>query len=210
MSAGRAGAPGPPRRRPGAGRWVLAGLLALPLVEIVVAVLVARAIGAGWTLGALLALTVAGLLVLRRTARAAVQALRPPVVGPDGAPGGGASSARGADLALETAGGVLLVLPGLVTGVLGLLLVLPPTRAVLRPLLGVTAARLVRSGLARSGRSGRVVSGEAVDVRVVRVEDLHGPDGPDAPPDRPDRPRPALPGEVVDPGDPRGPRPPGG
>ncbi|WP_088287964.1 FxsA family protein [Kineosporia sp. A_224] len=187
---------GPGRRRPGAGRWLLAGALLLPVVEIAAAVAVARRIGAGWTVVALLALSVVGLVVLRRAARGAFAALGPVPGAPAGAaatgPVPGASSARGADLALEAAGGVLLALPGFVTAVLGALLLLPPVRRPLRPALGAGAARLVRSAMRRN--QVRVVAGETVDVTVVEVRDVDGP-VTDAGPGH----RPALPGEVVEP-----------
>ncbi|MBI4939816.1 MAG: FxsA family protein, partial [Actinobacteria bacterium] len=168
----------------------------LPVVEIAAAIAVARRIGAGWTVVALLALSVVGLVVLRRAARGAFAALGPVPGAPAGAaatgPVPGASSARGADLALEAAGGVLLALPGFVTAVLGALLLLPPVRRPLRPALGAGAARLVRSAMRRS--QVRVVTGETVDVQVVEVRDLDDT-VTDAGPGR----RPALPGEVVEP-----------
>ncbi len=181
------------RRAPGAGRWLLAGLLLLPVVEIAVAVVVARRIGAGWTVVALAALSLVGLVVLRRAGRAAWRSLGPQVVGAGAQPPTTpASKARGADLALELAGSVLLVLPGFVTALVGALLVLPPSRRVLRPLLGAGASRLVAAAIRR--QRGRVVVGEAVDVRVVEVRDLG--DGPtDAGPGQ----RPAITGEVVEP-----------
>ncbi|WP_088319059.1 FxsA family protein [Kineosporia sp. R_H_3] len=198
---------GPARRRPGAGRWLLAGALLLPVVEIAAAVAVAGRIGAGWTVVALVALSGLGVVVLGRAARGAVAALGPVPGAPPGAAATGAvpgaSSARGTDLALEATGGVLLALPGFVTAALGALLLLPPVRRLLRPALGAGAARIVRS-VVRRGQV-RVVSGETVDVRVVEVRDIEVRDvdpaapstGPvtDAGPGR----RPALPGEVVEP-----------
>ena len=186
MSSPTAGAR--PVRRPRTGRLLLAGFALLPVAEIAAAVLVAGQIGVGWTFVALLALSVAGVVVLRRTGRAAVRTLGPRTVPGTPAPAAGASRATGADLALEGAGGVLLALPGFVTGLLGALLVLPPTRRVVRPLLGAGAMRLVTSA-ARRGRV-RVVTGEAVDVRVTHVGDLGGPG--------PAHPR-AILGEVVEP-----------
>jgi UPF0716 protein FxsA len=46
-------------------------------------------------------------------------------------------------------GGVLMLLPGFVTGVLGLLLLLPPVRALLRPLVLARARRRVDRGMAQ-------------------------------------------------------------
>jgi UPF0716 protein FxsA len=157
------------RRGPGAGRWILAGLLLLPVVEIAVAVVVARRVGAGQTIAALAVLSLVGVVVLRRSGRAAWRSLGPQVVqGGAAPPTTPASKARGADLALELAGAVLLVVPGFVTAVAGALLVVPPTRRVVRPLLGVGAGRLVAAAIRR--QPGRVVAGEAADVQAADVK----------------------------------------
>ena len=57
-----------------------------------------------------------------------------------------ASTAQGAvtDSVLVALGTVLVVIPGLASSVLGALLLLPPTRALARPVLTVMAARRVR------------------------------------------------------------------
>ena len=180
------------RRRPGAGRYVLAGVALLPVAEIALAVAVAGWIGVGWTLAALAALSLLGIVVLRRAARAAARTLGPRTVAPTvpaAPPVPGASRATGADLALEAAGGVLLTVPGFLTSVAGTLIVLPPTRRVVRPLLGAGAMRLVTSA-ARRGRV-QVVAGEAFDVRVTQVHDLDDRGAP-----TPAAPR-AITGEVV-------------
>ncbi len=92
-----------------------------------------------------------------------------------------------ADGALVLFGGALLLTPGFLTDALGLLCILPPTRAVLRRLLtGVVAARLgvvgVVGGLAADGLAGRrraratrptdagVVDGEVVEGAAVDPE----------------------------------------
>jgi UPF0716 protein FxsA len=66
-------------------------------------------------------------------------------------------------------GGVLLVIPGFVTGVVGLLLLLPPVRALLRPVLltwmTARAARAARSGRLRGAF---VNTGVGADGRVYQ------------------------------------------
>jgi UPF0716 protein FxsA len=47
-------------------KWILIGLLALPVAELAVFILVAANIGLGWALLIMLGTTVAGFLVLRR------------------------------------------------------------------------------------------------------------------------------------------------
>jgi UPF0716 protein FxsA len=102
------------------------GLALLSLAEIVVFVSVAHAIGGGWAVLLLLAFTVTGLALLRREGirgwrrfRAAADEGRPP----------------GADVSNSLAGlggALLLALPGFVTSVAGLLLLLPPGRVFAR------------------------------------------------------------------------------
>jgi len=101
-------------------------LMALPLVEIGLIVLVAGQIGVAWTIVALGALSLTGVLVVRRAGRGAYldaqQALR------TGVP----PRADLVDTLMLLAGGALLILPGFLTGILGALLALPVTRPLLR------------------------------------------------------------------------------
>ncbi|WP_459546797.1 FxsA family protein [Nocardia sp. X0981] len=73
-----------------------------------------------------------------------------------------------ADGALVGLGSVLMFVPGLVTSVLGLLFLAPPTRALLRPVVAVLAARRV-AGLAASvpHRSATVIDADIADGVVV-------------------------------------------
>ncbi|MFR9728306.1 FxsA family protein [Saccharopolyspora sp. MS10] len=105
---------------------VLLLLLVAAVVEISVLVLVGNAIGVLPTIGLLVLSAVVGGFLLRREGRRAFEAFnesvtlrRPP-------------ERELADGALVVAGGVLIVLPGLVSDVLGVLCLLPPTRALLR------------------------------------------------------------------------------
>lgn len=133
--------------------------LALPFIEAWVAIQVAEAIGAGPTVLALVALSAAGVVLLRRQgtavwrrANAEIAAGRPP-------------AAPLLDGALVLVGGVLLVVPGFVTGAVGALLMLPPARALLRPAL----LAWMRSRAERAARSGR--------FRAVVVDTTVRPDG---------------------------------
>jgi UPF0716 protein FxsA len=155
-------------------RWLLAGLLLVPVIEIAVVIAVAQQIGAGATVAALAACSLVGVVLLRRGGRAAVAALGPRVVPAEPGAAAAASGARGADLALGLTGAVLLALPGFVTAAVGAVLAVPPTRRAVRPLLGVATARFVAAMMRR--RPGRVVAGETVDTEQP----------------------PALPGEIVE------------
>lgn len=139
---GHGGPPGGPvpagGRRPRAPyrlRLLAAGFLLLPLLEIIVLVLVGRAIG-GWpTFGLVLLGMVCGALVVRSSGRRAWRSLNSSVRA------GQMPSADLADPVLVLVGGVLLMVPGFITDVLALLFLLPPTRAAARGLLRLFVAR---------------------------------------------------------------------
>jgi UPF0716 protein FxsA len=159
-----------PARRSRAARLTLAGLLAVPLVELVVAILVGRAIGAPATVLLLLLLSVAGLVVLRRGGAAAVRSL-PSTTGRAAGGGSDLPSAAAQRTARNTAwlllGGLLLTIPGFVTAVVGTLLVVPGTRRLAAPLLGrgagLLATRLLGAPLLGRVVGARVVQGDVVD-----------------------------------------------
>ncbi len=99
--------------------------IALPLAEIFVLIAVADQIGIGWTLLALLGSAVAGIVVIRVLGAASLAQLREalarrePPAGP---------LFRGACVLIA---GMLLIVPGFISDVFALLLLIPPTRAVL-------------------------------------------------------------------------------
>lgn len=134
---------------------LLAFLLVLPFLEIWVAIQVASGIGVPLTLLALVGMSMSGVYLLRgegtsvwRRANAEMAAGRVP-------------THQLLDGALVLIGGVLLIVPGFITGAVGLLLLLPPVRALVRPLLLAWMARRA-ARLARSGR----MSGFMVDTVV--------------------------------------------
>lgn len=104
-------------------------MLLVPVLEVVVIVVVSRLIGGWWTLGLLLAFTLAGAALVRREGSRTWSALRAAV-------NSGRMPARElADAALVLVGGLLMLTPGFVTDGIGLFLVLPFTRSVSRRLL---------------------------------------------------------------------------
>jgi UPF0716 protein FxsA len=135
------------------------------VVEIVALVALGSVIGLGWTLVVLLAGSLLGLWLARREGVRAAQALATAV--------GERRVAHSevTDGLLVAAGGVLLFVPGLVTDLAGLLLLLPPTRALVRRRL-VRAAEEKAPGLrtARIRSEGPVVDGTVVDGTVVPDE----------------------------------------
>ena len=114
-------------------RLILVLLLLLPLVELFVLFNVSRLIGGWWTVGLMMATSIAGASVVRAEGLRSWRSLR------EATRTGAMPSRSIADSGLILAGGFLLVLPGLITDVVGLLLILPLTR----PLARVGLAYLV-------------------------------------------------------------------
>ena len=108
------------------------------LLEVVVFVLVASQIGIGWTILASLATSALGALLLARQGMRALREIEERARRRQ--PPGHALGNAG----LIGLGGLLMVLPGFVGDVLGLLCLLPGTRSLVRALLGrVFAARVL-------------------------------------------------------------------
>jgi UPF0716 protein FxsA len=135
---------------------VLVALLALPVLEIAVMVQVAQWFGVLNMFGLLLVVSVAGLFVVKhqgtgawRRVRAELQMGRVP-------------GAALVDSALILTAGVLLVIPGFVTDAIGLLLLVPPVRHVVR--LWLSRRFRVQAAVATTGRSTRRPRGDVVDV----------------------------------------------
>jgi UPF0716 protein FxsA len=156
------------------GTFALA-LLLVPVVEIAVAVAVARGIGGGPTVLLVLLGSLAGLWLLRREGLGAIRDLRsrrPGTLAP----------AAAADRALKVVAALLLVFPGLLTDVAGLLLLVPPVRVVVAAVLGRRLRR--RFDVARRRLT---VRGEVVDgVTVTWVDDAVHPalEAPESPEER--------------------------
>ncbi|MEU2255116.1 FxsA family protein [Nocardia xishanensis] len=83
-----------------------------------------------------------------------------------------------ADGALVATGGVLMFVPGLVTSVFGLLLLLPPTRMLVRPIVTALAARRFGRLLSRTPYRGVVIDGDEVIDGVVVQQYSSTPSAP--------------------------------
>lgn len=158
------------------------------LIEVVALVALGSWIGLGPTLLVLLAGSVLGLLLARREGMRAAQALATAVQR------GRLAHAEATDGLLVALGGVLLFVPGLVTDVLGLALLFPPTRALARRRL-VSAAERAAPDL----RTARIRQG----VTIVEGETVTEP-GSDRSPGPAVHGGPVVEGEVVEPGERRG------
>jgi UPF0716 protein FxsA len=138
---------------------VLLVLLVATIIELTVLVAVGHAIGILATIGLLILASLAGAALLRRegarTLRAFVDAVSTRRL----------PHRELIDGMLIAAAGLLIVLPGFVSDVLGLLLLLPPTRALVRKrmLRSMSLGPAAPLGTAASFPPEAVVDGEVVD-----------------------------------------------
>ena len=117
-------------------KWIVVGVLGLPIAEIVAVMLVAAAVGWLVMLALLLATSLAGLAVLRRGGRTDIAQLRAAV-----AAKGIAGTATGAARPHLVLAGILLLVPGFITDLAGGLILVGP----LRRRLGATLGRAMRN-----------------------------------------------------------------
>jgi UPF0716 protein FxsA len=103
--------------------------IVVPVAELYVIIQVGIAIGILPTLAILLGDAILGSLLLRQQGRAAWRRFN------EALEAGRFPGREVADGALVTVGGTLLLTPGFITDIVGLLLLLPPTRALTRRLL---------------------------------------------------------------------------
>jgi len=150
---------------------LIALIICVPIAEIYVIVQIGGAIGVWPTVLLLLASSVTGAFLLRHQGRAAMSSFR-------SALDQGRIPARETfDGALVICGGALLLTPGFLTDLLGLLLLLPPSRDLFRA-LGERIARsrigakpnlgawgFAGSGARRSGRRPGDMDGTAEEIR---------------------------------------------
>ena len=119
--------------------------LVLPFAELAVIVQAADSIGLGWTLLALVAVSIAGGWLVKREGLGVVRRIQRQL--DDGA----LPTTDLVDGAFILFAGALLMTPGFITDTVGLLLLLPPSRALIRPLV---VRRLKRRVLASAGPLG--------------------------------------------------------
>ena len=162
-------------------------LVAVVVAEIAVFALAARFIGVLWTLLLVAVTSLAGAVALRRVGVRAWRRFRAAVAA------GRAPGVEATDGVLGLTGAVLLLVPGLLTDVVGALLVLPPTRRLAR--LG--AQRVAEHHLP-SGLVGELFGPRTVRLRrrdttaAAQSHRHHGDGGSDEPPP------PVIEGEIVD------------
>ena len=142
--------------------------IALPIAELYVIIQVGEAIGALPTIAILVADSIVGSLLLRTQGRGAWRRFRTALAE------GRVPAREVLDGALVIFGGAFLITPGFITDVLGVLLLLPPTRALVRRALvrvfsrrfvvSVATGRRRRPGRPPPPRQGYDVEGDATEV----------------------------------------------
>jgi len=141
---------------------LVALFILVPIAELAVIIQVGQAIGVWWTIAILIADSVLGSLLMRSQGRAvwrrfneALQAGRVP-------------AREVADGVLVIFGGALLLTPGFLSDIFGLLFLLPPTRAVIRRVFLRQAMKRITvsmaAGMPRTPYRTDDVEGTAVDV----------------------------------------------
>lgn len=121
--------------------WLTAAFIAIPILEIWLLLAAGRALGAGWTIAAIVATGVAGAALARHQGFAAVDRVREALrTGRDVGP-----SVVAAALVLVAA--VLLLLPGFATDAVGFALLVPPVRGALARAIAARLRQRAGGGL---------------------------------------------------------------
>jgi UPF0716 protein FxsA len=133
----------------------------VPIAELAIIIQVGQAIGIWWTIAILVADSVLGSLLMRSQGRATWRRFN------EALQTGRVPAAEVLDGGLVIFGGACLLTPGFLTDIFGLLLLLPPTRAVLRRLLVRRFALQMMGGMARGAFAGRARPADANDTDEV-------------------------------------------
>ena len=134
---------------------LLALFIVVPLAELYVILRVGEAIGAIWTILLLAADSVLGSILLRTQGRSVWRRFNTALAD------GKMPHREVIDGVLVVFGGAFLITPGFITDVVGILLLVPPTRAVIRRLLVSRLGRRIAVNAATRGRMRYDVEGTA-------------------------------------------------
>jgi UPF0716 protein FxsA len=150
----------------GVAPLLLIAFIVVPVLELWIISLVADRIQLLPTLGLLLVVSVVGAWLVKREGRAAWNRFRDAL-------GQRIPSVEVVDGALVLVGGTLLLTPGFLTDAVGLLLVIPPSRAVANRMIRSRVRGTFGLGPSRPGAGGGAAGttpGEPIDVEVVDVK----------------------------------------
>src|ERR671910_1737635 len=142
---------------------LVALFIVVPIAELAIIIQVGQALGVWWTIALLIADSILGSLLMRSQGRAAWRRFNQALQG------GRAPAREVADGVLIIFGGALLLTPGFLSDIAGLLFLLPPTRAVIRRVFLRRAMTRISVSMAGARaqpatRRGDDVEGTAVDV----------------------------------------------
>jgi UPF0716 protein FxsA len=138
--------------------------IVVPIAELAVVIQVGQQIGVLWTVAILVVDSILGSVLMRAQGRTAWRRFNEAIAA------GKVPAREVLDGALVVFGGLLLLTPGFITDFLGLLLLIPPTRALVRGILARRLThRMVASMSAPRARGDDVVEGTAVDVDGDRL-----------------------------------------
>jgi UPF0716 protein FxsA len=136
----------------------------VPIAELAVVIQVAQEIGVLWTVAVLIVDSVVGAALMRAQGRGAWRRFNEAIAA------GKVPAREVLDGALVMFGGLLLLTPGFLTDLLGLLLLVPPTRRLVRAALARRLMhRMVASMSRQRPRGDDIVEGTAVDVENDRL-----------------------------------------
>src|SRR3954449_1371278 len=131
--------------------------IAVPLAELAVIIQVGQAIGVWWTIGLLLVDSIFGAWLMRHQGRASWRRFNAALQE------GRVPTREVLDGALVIFGGALLLTPGFITDILGLVLLIPPSRALVRAVLARRLAHRMVAAATRP-RTGRPGAPSGYDV----------------------------------------------
>jgi UPF0716 protein FxsA len=139
--------------------------IVVPIAELAVLIQVGQVIGVWWTIAILIADAILGSILMRAQGRAAWRRFNETMQA------GGVPAREVLDGALVMFGGLLMLTPGFITDILGFVLLIPPTRAVVRAVLVRRLAQRMTVSMTapRAARPDDVVDGTAVDVENDRL-----------------------------------------
>jgi UPF0716 protein FxsA len=138
--------------------------IVVPIAELAVIIQVGQAIGVWWTIAILVADSILGSLLMRTQGRAAWRRFN------DAVRAGRVPAREVLDGALVVFGGLLLLTPGFLTDALGLVLLIPPTRALVRAVLVRRLEHRMVAAAARPRPRDYDVEGTAVDADADRLD----------------------------------------
>jgi UPF0716 protein FxsA len=145
--------------------------IVVPIAELALIIQVGQLIGVWWTIALLLADSLLGSYLMRSQGRVAWRRFNAAVAE------GRAPTREVLDGVLVIFGGALLLTPGFITDVFGILFLFPPTRVLVRGLIirraalrVMAAARPGSRGANGAGSRGEDVDGTAVDIEPDQLD----------------------------------------